>query len=109
MVRVGEASNPGPPQVRPRFVEDGVDNVLSSLELELTMLDSDEEPLVRSVDGRHVVPRIHDIPPPTVPVSFAALEAVERTHVPWFHRSWPTLAKPTLAKPTLANFSVLEF
>ena len=52
--------------------------MLSSLELELTMLDSDEEPLVRSVDGRHVVPRIHDAPPPTVPASFTALEAVDR-------------------------------
>ena len=77
-VRIGEASNPGPPQVRPRFSEDGVENVLSSLELELTMLESDEEPLVRSVDGRYVVPRIHDTPPPTVPASFRDLEAVER-------------------------------
>ena len=77
-VCIGEASNPGPPQVRPRFSEDGVENVLSSLELELTMLDSDEEPLVRSVDGRYVVPRIHDTPPPTVPASFRDLEAIKR-------------------------------
>ena len=41
--------------------------MLSSLELELTMFESDEEPLVRPVDGRYVVARIHDTPPPTVP------------------------------------------
>ena len=57
---------------------DPVSLKISSLELELTMFDSDEEPLVRSVDGRHVVPRIHDTPPPTVPASSTALEAVNR-------------------------------
>ena len=36
------------------------------------------EPLVRPVDGRYVVPRIHDTPPPTVPASFRDLEAVKR-------------------------------
>ena len=42
-----------PPQSsRPHFSEDGVENVLSSLELELTMLESDEEPLVRPVSVR---------------------------------------------------------
>ena len=76
-VRIGEASNPGPPRVRPHFSEDVVENVLSSLELELTMLESDEEPLVRPVDG-HVVPRIHESPPPTVPASFRDLEAADR-------------------------------
>ena len=42
------------------------------------MLESDEEPLVRPVDGRYVVPRIHDTPPPTMPASFRDLEAAER-------------------------------
>ena len=44
--------------------------MLSSLELELTMLESDEEPSVRPVDGRYVVTRIHCTPPPTVPTLF---------------------------------------
>ena len=39
------------------------------------MLESDEEPLVRLVDGRYVVPRIHNIPPPTVPASLEDVEA----------------------------------
>ena len=44
-VRVGEASNPGPQsRVRPRR-EDVAEDLLSSLEFELTMLDSsDDEP-----------------------------------------------------------------
>ena len=59
-VRIGEATNPGRPKtrVRPPISEEAVENILSGLEFELTLLESDDEPLVRPVDGRHVVPRI---------------------------------------------------
>ena len=75
-VRIGEAANPGPP--KSRVSDEAVDNVLSSLELELTMLESDDEPLVRPVDGRVVVPRVESSPPPTVPASFSLMEVVQR-------------------------------
>ena len=71
-VRIGKASNLGPPQVGSRFSEDGVENVFSSLEKKLTMFESNEEPLVRFVDDHHVVPRIHDTP------AFRDLAGVER-------------------------------
>ena len=61
-VRTGEAANLGPP--KSRVSEEAVDNVLSSLELELTMLESDDEFLVRPVDDRVVVPRVESSPPP---------------------------------------------
>ena len=50
-VRVGEASNPGPQsRVRPRCGEEVAEDVLSSLEFDLTQLDSsDDEPLLRLV------------------------------------------------------------
>ena len=44
-VRVGEASNPGPPQPRVDVVEE----ILASLEHDLTHIDSDDEPLVSVV------------------------------------------------------------
>ena len=45
---VGEASNPGPPFVAPAISELCLEDVLASLEADLTMLDSsDNEPLVR--------------------------------------------------------------
>ena len=56
-VRVGEATHPGP-QRRPR---DTSDEVLDNLERELRLMESDDEPLVRSTDGRNVVPRISSI------------------------------------------------
>ena len=57
-VRVGEASNPGPPErVRPRGEEVG-EVELDRLEHELTLIDSDEEPLLRVGEGRNVLPRI---------------------------------------------------
>ena len=47
-VRVGEASNPGPPSVAPPISELCPDDVLASLEADLTRLDSsDDESLVR--------------------------------------------------------------
>ena len=49
-VRIGEGSNPGLP--KSRVSDEAVDSVPSSFELELTMLGSDDEPLVRPVDGR---------------------------------------------------------
>ena len=58
-VRVGEASNPGPPQTRnrPRVIEVAED-IFASLEHELTLIDSDDEPLVRGGFDRNVVPRL---------------------------------------------------
>ena len=57
-VRVGEDSNPGPPErVRPRGEEVG-EVELDRLEHELTLIDSDEEPLLRVGEGRNVLPRI---------------------------------------------------
>ena len=57
-VRVGEASNPGPrSRVRPRR-EEVAEDLLSSLEFELTMLDSSDVNLLwHPVEGRHVIPR----------------------------------------------------
>ena len=43
-IRIGEAANPGPPKLR--LSDEAVNNVLSSLELELTMFELDDEPLV---------------------------------------------------------------
>ena len=73
-VRVGEASNPGPPsRVRPRCGEEVAEDVLSSLEFDLTQLDSsDNEPLLHPVEGRHVVPRVGCTVPPTVADSTTA-------------------------------------
>ena len=51
-VRVGEASHPGP---QGRRTQDISDEVLDNLERELRL---DDEPLVRSAEGRNVVPRI---------------------------------------------------
>ena len=64
-VRVGEATHPGP-QGRPR---DTSHEVLDNLGRELRLMESDDEPLVRSMDGRNVVPRI---------TSIVATEASER-------------------------------
>ena len=62
-VRVGEASNPEPQsRVRPRCGEEVAEDVLSSLEFDLTQLDSsDDEPLLRPVEGRTCGPegRVH--------------------------------------------------
>ena len=44
-VRVGEASNPGPPQTRNR-PRDVAEDILASMEHDLTHIDSDDEPLV---------------------------------------------------------------
>ena len=58
-VRVGEASNPGPPQTRNRQrVMEVAEDILASLEHDLTLIDSDEEPLVRGGSDRNVVPRL---------------------------------------------------
>ena len=54
-VRLGEASNPGPPG---RHIRDSAEEVLDNLERELTLVESDDEPLVRPTTGRNVVPRI---------------------------------------------------
>ena len=47
-IHVGEASNPGPT----RRIHDPSKAIIDSLERELTMVDSDEEPLVRPSVGR---------------------------------------------------------
>ena len=52
-VRVGEASNPGPPQSRIRPRVDVAEDIIASLEHDLTHIDSDDEPL-----ARNVVPRL---------------------------------------------------
>ena len=58
-VRVGEASNPGPPQTRSRSraIEEAED-MLARLEHDLTIIDSDDEPLVRGGSDRNVIPRL---------------------------------------------------
>ena len=58
-VRVGEASNPGPPQTRrrTRVIEESED-MIARLEHDLTIIDSDDEPLVRGGSDRNVVPRL---------------------------------------------------
>ena len=67
-VRVWEASNPGPQsRVRPRCGEEVAEDALCSLEFDLTQLYlSDDEHLLRPVEGRHVVPRVGWTVPPTV-------------------------------------------
>ena len=64
-VRVGEASHPDPQGRRTRDIPD---EVLDNLR-ELRLMESDDEPLVRSSEGRNVVPRIS---------SLEATEASER-------------------------------
>ena len=54
-IRVGEASHPGP---HGRRTWDVSDEVLDNLERELRLIESYNEPLVRSTSGRNVVPRI---------------------------------------------------
>ena len=54
-VRVCEASHPGPHGRRTRDISD---EVLDNLERELRLIESDDEPLVRSTSGRNVVSRI---------------------------------------------------
>ena len=71
--RIGEASNPGPPSTRIR--PEGSDAVVESLEQALTVVDtSDEEPLVRSVTGRHVVRRVE----PEQNSDFLSMESTAR-------------------------------
>ena len=70
-IRVGEASNPGPT----RRIRDPSEAVIDSLERELTMVDSDEEPLVRPSVGRNVIPRLF----PAVPSEQCAT-VVEASH-----------------------------
>ena len=70
-VRVGEASNPGPP----RRIRDPSEAIIDSLERELIMVDSDEEPLVHPVVGRSVIPKLI----PTVP-SKQCVRVVEASH-----------------------------
>ena len=57
-VRVGVASNPGPPQTRNRPRVDVAEDILASLEHDLTHIDSDDEPLLRGGSDRNVVPRL---------------------------------------------------
>ena len=80
-VRVGEASHPGPHGRRTRDVSD---TVLDNLERELRLIESDDEPLVRSTSGRNVVPRISSGEAigeslATVPASPVALETAGRS------------------------------
>ena len=70
-IRVGEASNPGPT----RRIRDPSKAIIDSLERELTMVDSDEEPLVRPSVGRNVIPRLFQ----TVP-SEQCVRVVEASH-----------------------------
>ena len=59
--------------MRPRCGGEVAEDVLSSLEFDLTQLDSsDDEPLLRPVEGRHVVPRVGCTVPPTVADSTTA-------------------------------------
>ena len=82
-VRLGEASNPGPPG---RHIRDSAEETLDNLERELTLVESDDEPLVRPTTGRKVVPRISAGEPilvqsdslATVPASPRALQGVAR-------------------------------
>ena len=54
--RIGEASHPGPSA---RIRLEGVSQVVESLEQAVTTVDtSDDEPLVRTMTGRHVVRRV---------------------------------------------------
>ena len=65
-VRVGEASNPGPPQTRIRPRVDVAEDILVSLEHDLTHIDSDDEPLVSVGSDRNVVPRLFHRSPASV-------------------------------------------
>ena len=94
-VRLGEASNPGPPG---RCVRESAEEVLDSLERELTLIESDDEPLVRVATGRiHAVEPgvVHSDSLATVPASPRALQGVVRCEV-------PDVAPPTL--PALPAF-----
>ena len=74
--RIGEASNPGPPnaRIRPEGVSEAV---IESLEEALTVVDrSDEEPLVRTMTGRHVVRRVGETEQRSVSSSMKLDEAV---------------------------------
>ena len=73
-VRLGEASNPGPPG---RRVRDSAEEILDSLERELTSIESDDEPLVRAGTGRNVVPRIHAGEPTVVQSDSEATRALQ--------------------------------
>ena len=64
-VRVGEPSNPGPPQSRIRPRVGMVEDILASLEHDLTHIDSDDEPLVVG-SARNVVPRFFRHSPASV-------------------------------------------
>ena len=57
-VRVGEASNPGPPQSMNRPRVDVAEDIIALLEHDLTHIDSDDEPLVQGGFDRNVVPRL---------------------------------------------------
>ena len=83
--RPGPPTTPSQSRVRPQFSEEAAENVISSLELELTMSESDEEPQVRPVDGRHVVPRIekHSATDSACFIQGSG-GSPEGTHVPWF-------------------------
>ena len=56
--RVGEASNPGPPQTRNRPKVDVAEDIFASLEHDLSHIDSDDEPLVQGGSDSNVVPRL---------------------------------------------------
>ena len=80
---VSEVSNSGPPG---RHIRDSAGEVLDNLERELTLIESDDEPLVRPTTDRKVVPRISAGEPflvqsdslATVPASPRALQGVPR-------------------------------
>ena len=65
-------------------VRDSAEEILDSLERELTSIESDDEPLVRAGTGRNAVPRIHAGEPSVVRDSAAtrALQGVARCEVP---------------------------
>ena len=57
-VRVGEASNPGPPQIRIRPRVDVVEDIIVSMEHDLTHHDSDDKLFGSAGSARNVVPRL---------------------------------------------------
>ena len=57
-MRGGEASNPGPPQTRMRPRVDVAEDIVASLEHDLTRIDSDEHLVLDGSDG-DVVPRLY--------------------------------------------------
>ena len=73
-----------------RRVHDSAEEVLDSLERELTLIESDDEPFVRAATGRNVVPRTNAGEPivvqsdslATVPTSPRTLQGVARCEVP---------------------------